>query len=254
MLPIYIISDSEDDLNFFKSRNPHIVDYIEEFDYTPINGINKQKLSNDGIIDQDNIYSDNELIRTAKHIELWKIASQSKKGITIVESNSFLHNDFKVCMNRGLKSNPDFDLFVWQYSLNWPICVEMCPGFPKMAITFRDQRSNLPITITNDMLIDANVFQNSSIDPFFLKLYSFAGLGCYSLSPKGAKQLLDLSLPIGKKQPATYQENAVGSNLYIVEGAQERPNTSLDIEMNRHIPTLETYTSYPMLAITPKLT
>ena len=59
MLPIYIISDSEDDLNLFKSRNPHIVDYIEEFDYTPINGINKQKLFNYVIIYKENIYSHN---------------------------------------------------------------------------------------------------------------------------------------------------------------------------------------------------
>lgn len=105
------------------------------------------------------------------------------------------------------------------------------------------------LNIPNHQLIDIPTYQQNKINPQIARSFSFSGLGCYSLSYQGAQKLLEKCLPIGDIPSASYQDKLYGSNFYVLKPTSDRPNRSLDIEINRHLETINAYISLPLLSI-----
>ena len=82
-------------------------------------------------------------------------------------------------------------------------------------------------------------FKQSIILPKHYKLFRAFGTSCYSLSPKGAANLLKRILPL-----SNISVHFPGLNKLIA-------NNGIDIAMNNEYPEIPAYVSIPAIAFTP---
>ncbi|MDI2091761.1 glycosyltransferase family 25 protein [Commensalibacter oyaizuii] len=243
---------NQDALNSFHQANNHLNISITPVEAHASNAQQRQKLITQNIITSDNQYSPYELSLTEAHISLWKHAVETQQPITIFESNAVTHKDFLSHQQRSLLLHPNYELMIWGYDLNWNLCLKLLPSIPEAIYNFCGNTTQEIDTANND-LIDVELYQKNIISPQIIKVLSFAGLGCYTISPKGAEQLLKLTLPIANDIAPSYQDRPHGTNFYAFSPIQHRSNKSLDIEVNRHLHILNAYISLPMIAVLPTI-
>lgn len=249
---IYPHGDKES-LNSFYAHNTHLSITITPIETYASTVSLRDELLRKKIISSNNKYNTSNLAIAQAHIALWEHAVKEQLDITIFETNTVTHKDFLQHQKNNLQLHNHYDVMIWGYNLDWDLYLEDMPGLPKMIYTFLGNNIEERKNLSNNELIDIPIYQNSTIDPQTFKAFSFAGMGCYTLSPNGSKQLLQQSLPIGNTPASGCQDQLHGSNYYIIQPIKDRPNISLDIEMNRHIESLKTYITIPMLAVIPTI-
>ncbi|EUK19178.1 glycosyltransferase family 25 protein [Commensalibacter papalotli (ex Servin-Garciduenas et al. 2014)] len=245
-----IYSDqSSQELISFKKNNQHLTVEISPIKANSSNLELREELLKDHLITQNNKYDMANLALTKAHISLWKQAVQNQSSITVFESNIITHKNFLNYQEISLSAQQDYDLMIWGYNLNWNPCIELMPCLPKAIYTFPGYNKDEFKKENND-LIDIPTYQNSDLKTIqTLKIFSFAGLGCYTISAKGAEALLQKVTPIGNEPAPSYQNDPHGSNFYVFKPIPNRENISLDIEVNRYLKKLNTYMTIPMLAV-----
>lgn len=242
---------SPEQLDIFNKQNQHLDINIHPISAPVPSDKLREELIEKNIITFDNLYDQRNLALMQAHISVWKQAVETQSPVTIFEADSITHVDFLKHQEQSLLLQPSHDLMVWGYSLNWNPCIELMPCLPKVIYTFRGCTEEDWKTEGND-LIDVSAYQQNDLDPIqTLRAFSFSGLGCYTLSVKGAEYLLKTLFPIGKAVAPSYQEAPFGTNFYVFHALAERENTSLDIEINRYIEQLNVYMTIPMLAVIP---
>ncbi|CAI3954750.1 Glycosyltransferase involved in cell wall bisynthesis (WcaA) (PDB:5MLZ) [Commensalibacter communis] len=247
-----IYSDNNSDhLENFKTNNQHLTTDVTPVKAPVSNLTLRDELISNNIITENNIYDLTTLAFTKTHLSLWQQAVETQSPVTVFESNTVTHKNFLEHQKKSLSLKTGYDLIIWGYNLNWNPCVEIMTCLPKIIYTFMGYGTE-ELEKPNNDLIDVSLYKNSDLKAVqTLKTFSFSGLGCYTISAKGAKQLLQKATSIGNETARSYQEEPHGSNFYVFNPTANRENTSFDIEINRHIEPLNTYMTIPMLAVIP---
>lgn len=238
-------------LEEFNKNNQHLSVPITSIKAQVSNPDLREQLLKEEIITSENLYDCVNLAFTQAHISLWKQAVETQSSITVFESNTITHKDFLTHQEQSLSLKNDYDLMILGYNLNWNPCLEFMPCLPRVIYSFCGH-GLAEIKKENNSIIDVNTYQNNDLTAIqTLRTFSFADLGCYTISAKGAEKLLQKIKRIGNASAPSYQEAPYGTNFYVFNPLKERENISFDIEVNRHIEHINTYMTIPMLAVIP---
>lgn len=241
------------ELERFNKNNQHLPVSITSIPAFVSDENLRDQLLKEKIITADNVYDSLNLALTQAHISLWKQAVETQTSITVFEANTITHKDFLIHQTHSLSLKTDYDLMIWGYNLNWNPCVEIMPCLPKVIYAFSGYGEE-EFKSENNNTIDVSTYQENELTAIqTLKTFSFANMGCYTISPKGAEQLLQKIKTIGNESAPSYQDAPHGSNFYVFKALPERENVSFDIAVNRHIENLNTYMTIPMLAVIPTI-
>ena len=159
-------------LQQFKDRNGHI--NFEVFD--AVDG---------STIDQVPNYRPGALGNAMSHIELWKMCASRNEMFTICEDDAFLHKDIGNSLYHLETINP-FDFVCWGWNFDCPITVSTLPFLSPMQIVFNQE----------SMRANKQGYLNNPVNYTFMRLHLFNGSFCYSITPAGARQFLDICYPL----------------------------------------------------------
>lgn len=190
----------------------------------------REKCIQRGLITKDNEYLPGALGVALSHITLWRGCANENKVFHIVEDDIVLRADFWKVATGLLSGFDEWDIILWSHNLDWPIVVGPVLGGENAVIQYGAKETATKL----------EAFKAVTAPSMLLPLVSAAGIGCYSLSPSGAKKLLELCLPVGNTKAAFAIERHLGWN-----------NTGIDVEMARHYVKLKAFIAFPPLAITP---
>jgi GR25 family glycosyltransferase involved in LPS biosynthesis len=208
----------------FKERNAHL---LEIHRVSAVDGatVNKQQLVNDGTIADDVAYSPGALGCALSHVKLWKQAVDQNRILSILEDDAVCSFHFADETARLLATLPaDWDLIKWG-SLFYPKFSWVDFGFSKATLHFYDSNYG----------DDLEAFQRTRFRFSAIRLaHSFGTMG-YSLSPKGARKLLDYCLPLRKRTITFPGAGVVVDDLHI------------DIAMCGAFVSMEAFTCIPPL-------
>src|SRR5262249_38707816 len=147
---------------------------------------------------------------------------------TIVEDDSQLHRQFpRWSEHLTSRLGSDWDIILWGWNFDTLVGAEI-PGLGPFTAYF------------DNRLMRANSAQylENHVSPTILKLVHAFGVHCYSVSPRGARRLLDNIRPLRK------MDISLGLNRVV-------PNISIDCMMNRFYSQLGSFVAFPPLALSP---
>ena len=188
-MDIFVISlkDSSDRKNSFDKLNSHI-------NYKYFDAINGKKLSFKKIkkIVNKNAkgYSKSAIGCAMSHLSLWNKCIELNKPIIIMEDDAFVSNDFSTHLNTVMNMLPE-NWHILQLSYNCDSILGFSNTNFENAFTFFSKNK------FNDKDIDD--FQKSKINPTIAKLNMSFGLGCYAITPSGAKILKQKCFPMDNR-------------------------------------------------------
>lgn len=192
--------------------------------------LNRDHCNESGISSPNLSYSAGALGSAVSHMRLWQDAIQSQTVRHIAEDDAIIRPDFYEIFHDAVKTNPEWDIFLWSFNDDWPV---------GLVSTFGRTAALKEKDIPPDFIIkNYKHFQEDCRKPSLLPLASAAGIGFYSISPKGAQKLIEACFPL-KGLPARYAADT----------DREWYNGALDVEMSRHYASLQAYVSYPPMAV-----
>jgi GR25 family glycosyltransferase involved in LPS biosynthesis len=174
-------------LTSFRKNNPHLA--IERFSAIDGAAVDRQRLVAEGILAEDLAYLPGSLGCALSHISLWKKAVSENKVVTVMEDDVACSFAFEEEARRVLSQLPDdWDLIKWGANF-YPNFLWMDFGFSKAKLEFYDRR----------YLTDQIAFQRKRFAPSAIRIAHSFGLQAYSVSPKGARALIDHCLPLHRR-------------------------------------------------------
>ena len=193
--------------------------------------LSRTKCIREGLIAKANEYLPGALGAAMSHVTLWQSCAKGNEIFHIVEDDVVLRSDFWGTAKALIGKLPDdWDIVLWSHNLDWPVVAGPVLGGENMIIQYG----------AKDTVTKLDAFKAAATPAMLLPLLSAAGIGCYSLSPRGAAKLLGICLPIANSQARFAVEDHLGWN-----------NTGIDVEMARHYAKLRAFISLPPLAVTP---
>jgi len=228
--PIHLINldRSPDRLAEFRKRNAHLFEVIR---FPAIDGrmLDKEKLIKEGVIARDLHYSDGALGCAMSHLALWKMAVDERRVITVAEDDTIFSRSFAARSKELLARLPsDWDFVQWGWVFRTFLWVDPIPRFVSAKMVFDE--GELRRNIEN--------FQNIETVPAPMRLLHSFGTPCYSISPKGARAMLDLCLPLN-----------TGLISFPRFGVRNE-NEGIDTVMSGAYPSLNAFVSMPPLVAT----
>ena len=177
-----------DQLTTFNCRNPHLASVLC---CQGVDGalVDRQQMMKNGVMLEDCSYSSESLGRALSHIELWKKVHTENRPITIFETDVIATFGFEEKAGRLACSIPtDWDIILWGYVFGPrpPMKVWVDLGFSKMSI-----RCCAPAEFD-----DFKSFQSTDYHYSLFRLLNAWGTLAYSVSPHGARMLLNSCLPL----------------------------------------------------------
>jgi GR25 family glycosyltransferase involved in LPS biosynthesis/glycosyltransferase involved in cell wall biosynthesis len=228
--PIHLINldRSTGRLEEFRRRNAHLLDVIR---FPAIDGraLDTEKLIEEGVITRDLRYSTGALGCAMSHLTLWKMAVEEGRVITVTEDDAIFSRNFAARSKELLARLPaDWDFVQWGWVFRTFLWVDPIPHLlgAKMVFDEGELRHNI------------GDFQNIDTVPAPMRLLHSFGIPCYSVSPKGARALLDLCLPL-----------STGLVNFPRFGVKTE-NEGVDIAMSGAYPSLNAFVSMPPLVAT----
>ena len=182
----------------------------------------------DGLITAGNPYRLGALGCAISHVTLWRHCIAEGRAFHIAEDDAIFRHDFIEVASATLRSLGGWDIVLWGWNFNWPIEVALGDGLGPAAFHCDQDR----------LRSQWNAFPASTAKPSMLRLTSCAGSWAYSISPRGARTLLEKSLPFAGA-PAPFPGKPGSSWL----------NRSFDVEMSRHYASMQAYVAVPCLAV-----
>ena len=228
--PITLINldRSPDRLAEFSAHNQGTVGF-ERFSGVDGKSINRVDLLHRGLLAPDHQYVDGAIGCALSHLTLWHRVVADNKSMTICEDDAILNFDFSRITEILMDFCRDsFDFIWWGWNLDAPILYDMFPGGIRCA-AFCAQGEVSGFTET---------FKKATLYPSLHRLYEVYGTMCYTVSPRGAKKLVEQMLPIGRPRQ-------------VFSGANNRTidNLGIDQSMSAMLPNLNALVCIPPLAI-----
>jgi glycosyl transferase, family 25 len=149
--------------------------------------------------------------------------------MTVAEDDAVFNRHFSGKAAGVLHELPaDWDIVLWGWNFDAILHVELIDGLKRSVMRFDHARLEHRI----------GEFQNTDYRVLPLRLLAAFGIVCYSVSPRGARRLLDRCFPLANE-------------LISIPGCRRRlPNTSVAHVMNKHYGDLKSYVSFPPLVWT----
>lgn len=216
----------------FTAANAHLTE-VARFSAVDGNTLDVPALIQRGIVTAElaRFYTRAALGNALSHFALWETALAGNEQMTICEDDAIFHLDFASLSRQVLNALPtDWDMITWGCNTDTPILVESLPGVTTSLIYF------------DHALLAQNTqrFQRSAFTPRPLRLKQSFGLACYSISPKGAAQLIKTCQPLRK---LNIFRISVPDNF-------DQENRSLDTALWQAYLKLAAFISFPPLVVT----
>jgi glycosyl transferase family 25 len=208
--------------------NPGIV--FERFSAIEGRDFTSEDCIGNGLITHENTYSAGVRGAAMSHVALWRACAAGTVPFHIAEDDVVLRADFWERSAELLARVPGWDIVLWTHNFDWPASVHPTPALGNLVIQY--------CSVAQDVDIDR--FRSETVTPMLLPLNSAAAIAFYSISPAGAKRMLEACLPIGNEAAE-----------YVARPGSTWANTALDVEMARHYADMTAYLALPPLALAP---
>ena len=210
----------------FVTLNPGLP--VERFPAFDGRTLDRSLCVSEGLITESNPYRPGGLGSLASHVALWRRCVAEGLPVHIAEDDALFRHDFVSAASAALDALDDWDFVLWTWNFDWPMKLRLAPGMGS-AVLHSNQ-----VELGGEW----KTFFDVTTAPVMARLISAAGSCCYSLSPRGAEQLIEWALPVAGL-PAIYAA---------------RPNTAwangtVDVELSRHYESLNAYVALPCLAL-----
>ena len=163
-----------------------------KINYTYFDGIDKNNIKLESSIIKKNSYGySREAIGCAmSHLSLWEKSIELNKPIIIMEDDAFVSYDFNNHIDKVTKMLPN----------NWHI-LQLCYNCDSVLSYSNTNFENSICYFTKKKFNDKDIiaFQQSHIYPTITKLNISFGLGCYMISPEGARILKQECFPLDNR-------------------------------------------------------
>jgi glycosyl transferase, family 25 len=232
------LNRSKDRLAAFAVANPHLT-AISRVPAVDGETLDIPSLISQGVIDQGlvtkDFYTVGALGAAYSHLSLWQLAIDSNQPVTVAEDDVFFHSQFEALAPALIGKLPaDWDLISWGWNFDFFMCFEMLPGVSHCLAQFEQDRLRAGI----------GAFQSQAIDPRAFRLVWQFGTPCYTISPKGARALQSLALPL---RPTVA---AFPPGVRAQQRSGHYKNVGIDSAMNNAWPTVNGYICFPPLVVT----
>jgi GR25 family glycosyltransferase involved in LPS biosynthesis len=227
---VTVISLDRTPERFAKFRELHSGLAIERFPAVDGGRLDRSACIGDGLITEDNHYNAGALGTASSHVALWRQCAAAAGPLHIVEDDVILRADFAAMSAGVLQSLEHWDVVLWTHNFDWPVMVRPAAGVGPVVMQYDPEVAAREV----------DTFRAGRLRPMLVPLASAAGIGCYSVSPRGAARMLADCLPIGARQPR-----------YVAGKGGEWANTGLDVEMSRHYDNWRAFLALPPLAVAP---
>lgn len=215
-------------LKEFRNANAHIDD-IRRFSAVEGTTLDREELIAGGIIKPDLSYSKGALGSAMSHILLWNAVLENDESACIFEDDAILCRNFISQSEKILSELPeDWDIILWGSNADISLTFELLPGVTYCVARFNETLVRL----------GAEKFRKLDVRSLPFRLYHTLGICGYAISPKGARRMLDVCLPLHNKKRYHFRTH---DTLF---------NTSLDHVMSEHYESLASFVSFPALCIT----
>jgi glycosyl transferase, family 25 len=228
-LQIHLINldRSPDRLAEFMAFNGHLQN-VTRFSAVDGKQVNRGDLVKSGVIDPGLDYTDGAIGSLLSHISLWNLAISQNGPITVCEDdaifNKFFEEDAEVMLNALA---PDWHMMFWGWNFDAVAVFELIPGVSPFFARFdQDQMRN---GIDN--------FQSAKVSPRCFRLFRAFGIIGYSISPSGARTLLQLCTPVSNRP------------VHLPALNRAFPNKDLGIAVLEFLPQINAFASFPPLVI-----
>ena len=222
------LNRSQDRLAGFRARNPARDDIVR---FPAIDGsqADRGRLIATEVLSPDLEYTDGALGCALSHLMQWRDVIQSDAMLTIVEDDTILAANFVEEASRLLDLLPsDWEYVMWGYNFDAAVTFDLLPGYTPCQAVFDQDASRR----------SSQNFSCETVDSRLFRLFGAFGTACYSISPRGARRLLDFCLPL---RPMMVQHPSLPGPL---------PNTGIDSMIAKLWPSMQAFVAVPPLAIT----
>jgi glycosyl transferase, family 25 len=221
------LDQDKERLKSFIEMNPHLNRLVR---FSAIDGRNADRgqLERAGIISGNLTYNSGQLGCALSHLEMWRKAIADDRVITVAEDDTMLARNFLSARDAFLATLPkDWAIVLWGWNFDRSVWAEIPEGVAKAILQFDQDalRNNL------------NAFRNLEVAHAPIRLRHAFGTMAYSVSPTGARGLLEMCLPLAKQ--------FIGFEGFGVAV----PNNGIDCMMNLAYRKLKSYVCMPPLAV-----
>jgi glycosyl transferase family 25 len=168
----------------FIETNPHLSHAIR---FSAIDGklVSRSKLVESGQFREPIFYSDGALGNMLSHRGVWEIAAARDNYLTVFEDDAIVHQDFTARASKLIEAlKSDWDIVLWGWNFDESMSFDIFPGVPCLAHFSQ-----------SDLRALSHKIQKMDFAPTLHKLRYAFGTMAYSISPKGAQKLLNLTVP-----------------------------------------------------------
>jgi glycosyl transferase family 25 len=227
--PIYVINLDRDHerMQLFSETNGHLVEFVR---FSAVDGraTDRGALQQEGIIKADLTYNNGQLGCALSHIALWRLAVAENRVITVAEDDVILARDFARAHEAFVERLPaDWSIVLWGWNFDRSVWAEIPEGVAKSTLQFDQDALREHI----------EVFRQSEVAHAPIRLRHAFGTMAYTVSPAGARSLLEMCLPLGRRF-ISFEGFGIGI-----------PNNGIDCMMNTAYSKLKAYVCMPPLAV-----
>lgn len=173
----------------YQSNNWHLLHNTVRVSAVDGTSLDREALIKEGLITSDCPYPPGTLGCALSHINLWKLSASENKTMTIFEDD--VRSSFRFMEESAniLSQAPaDWDIIQWGWIFD-PSFVWLDFGFTKAKLDFYDRR------YTNRTAL----FQSEKFSRSLIKVEHSFGLQAYTVTPRGARILLEKCLPLQRR-------------------------------------------------------
>jgi glycosyl transferase, family 25 len=178
---------SKDRLAEFRSVNGNLTDAVR---FPAIEGrsLDIQALARDNVVTADvlNTYHIGAIGCAMSNIALWDKVIETGQPLTICDDDTIFNHQFELQAEQVLSTlPPDWHFVLWGWNFDSFFCFEMLPGVSSCLALFEQDR----------LIPNVEVFQHQTVSPRVYRLLWAWGHPCYTVSPRGARELKSKLLP-----------------------------------------------------------
>jgi GR25 family glycosyltransferase involved in LPS biosynthesis len=190
--------------------------------------LDRDMLERMGYISPPLSYNNAVLGNAHSHIELWRKAAESGEPVTVAEDDAIFAQNFLSASSEVLsKVDADWDIMLWGWNFDALLWLEIPEGVSacKLVCNQEEMRQNI------------ETFRSRNSSPTPLRLRHSFGIMGYTISPTGAKSMMEICLPL--------QNTLIPFEGYgvVIE------NKTIDAIMNKAYPRLKAYVCMPPLVV-----
>jgi glycosyl transferase family 25 len=214
----------------FQSRNAQLTSYAR-FSAVEGQALDREALVREGIAEPKGLqhYSAGALGVAMSHLTLWKAAVEAAEPTTVCEDDAIFSQHFDAKAPSVLAALPaGWDLILWGWNFSPYVAFQMIPGAFACVLQSND----------TEVRRFADHYRGQVFTPAPYRLIETFGLVCYTVSPKGARAMREMCLPLREMQIRLAVQGRVA------------PNFAIDTLLNAFYGQLNAYVCVPPLVVT----